>query len=147
ADRRDESAFAEIVRRPRGMVLGVCRRVLRDPHAPEDAFPAALLPLARPPGALRHHASVGGGLSPGAYRAAQRARYAASRRQALERGAPARAGSDPEAEMSWREVSEALDAELEALPDAFRAPLVLCYLEGKTRDEAAQELGWSVGAL
>jgi RNA polymerase sigma factor (sigma-70 family) len=147
ADRRDESAFAEIVRRHGGMVLGVCRRVLRDAHAAEDAFQAAFLALARRPGAIRSQASLGGWLYRVAYRAAQRARYAAARRQAVERGAPARAGSDPQAELSWREVSEVLDAELQALPDGFRAPLVLCYLEGKTRDEAAQQLGWSVGAF
>jgi RNA polymerase sigma factor (sigma-70 family) len=146
---RDEAAFAQLVQRHGPMVLGVCRRVLNDPHAAEDAFQATFLALARRPAGIRKHASVGGWLHRVAYRAAQRERFAAARRQARERQAPVAAGPerDPLAELSWREVSVVLDAELQALPDRFRAPLVLCYLEGMTRDEAARHLGWSAGAV
>jgi RNA polymerase sigma factor (sigma-70 family) len=147
ADERDEAAFAQLVRRHGAMVLGLCRRLLQDPHAADDAFQATFLTLARRPGVIRQQASVGGWLHRVAFRVAQRARYVAGRRRAHERQAPVSAGPDPRDEISWREVREVLDAELQALPDQFRAPLVLCYLEGQTRDEAAQQLGWSVGTV
>jgi RNA polymerase sigma factor (sigma-70 family) len=149
AAERDEAAFAQLARRHGPMVLGVCRRVLHDPHAADDAFQATFLALARRPAAVRKQASVGGWLHRVAYRVAQRARFAAARRQAHERRTPAAAGPerDPQAELSWREVCAVLDAELQALPVRFRAPLVLCYLEGMTRDKAARHLGWSAGAV
>src|SRR5262249_37756381 len=55
--------------------------------------------------------------------------------------------SDPAAGLVWQEVRQALDEELQRLPDRLRSPLVLCYLSGLTRDEAAQQLGWSLGTL
>jgi RNA polymerase sigma factor (sigma-70 family) len=147
AEERDEAAFAQLVRRHGPMVLGVCRRVLHDSHAADDVFQATFLALARRPGSIRNQASVGSWLHQVAHRLAKRTCYATVRRRAYEHRSPIRAATNPADEMSWREMCELLDAELQALPDQFRAPLVLCYLEGLTRDEAARRLGWTAGAV
>src|SRR5262245_22473753 len=147
AERRDEGAFTTLMRRHGPMVLRVCRRVL--PHGPdaEDAFQATFLTLARKAGAVRWHDSAAGWLYGVARNTARRARDAAARRAHRERRAPARAGADPLAEMSARELLGALDEELSRLPQKYREPLVLCYLEGAARDEAAQRLGCPLGTL
>src|SRR4051794_33095221 len=147
AERRDEAAFASLMRRHGPMVLRVCRRLL--PHGPdaEDAFQATFLTLAKKAGAVRWHDSAAGWLHGVARNTARRARDAAARRARHERGAPARAGADPLAEMSARELLGALDEELSRLPRQYREPLVLCYLEGAARDEAARRLGCPLGTL
>ncbi len=147
AERRDEDAFAALLRRHGPMVLRVCRRVL--PHGPdaEDAFQVTFLTLARKAGAVCHHGSAAGWLFGVACNTARRLRDAAARRTRRERAAPARASADPLAEMSARELLGALDQELSRLPPKYREPLVLCYLEGTARDEAAQRLGCPLGTL
>jgi RNA polymerase sigma factor (sigma-70 family) len=147
AEQRDEGAFASLMRRHGPMVLRVCRRVL--PHGPdaEDAFQATFLTLARKAGAVPWHDSAAGWLYGVARNTARRARDAAARRAHRERRAPARACADPLAEMSARELLGALDEELSRLPQQYREPLVLCYLEGAPRDEAAQRLGCPLGTL
>jgi RNA polymerase sigma factor (sigma-70 family) len=138
---RDERAFEALVRRHGPMVLRVCRRVLGDVHDAEDAFQATFLVLARRAHALRQRASVGGWLYGVAYRVALRARSDAARRRALEPRAAAPAAADPLTELTVREAQAAFDEELVRLPERLRAPLVLCCLEGLTRDEAARQLG------
>src|SRR5262245_53049621 len=120
AERRDEDAFAVLLRRHGPMVLRVCRRVL--PHGPdaEDAFQATFLTLARKAGAVRRHGSAAGWLFGVACNTARRVRDAAARRARRERGAPARASADPLAEMSARELLGALDEELSRLPPKYR---------------------------
>jgi RNA polymerase sigma factor (sigma-70 family) len=142
---RDEAAFAELVRRHAGMVLGVARRVLGDAHTAEDVGQAAFLVLARRAGAIRWRESVAGWLHDVAYRLALKAR-AAGRRPRLPSNSRA-PGADPAATAADRELRELLDAELRRLPARYRAPLVLCYLEGRTRDEAARQLDVSLPAL
>jgi RNA polymerase sigma factor (sigma-70 family) len=142
---RDEAAFAALVQRHGPMVLGVCRRVLKDAHDAEDACQAAFLVLARRAGSVRNRGSVGSWLYGVAYRAAANLRRQVARRRGREVPAVDVGQSPPE--VSWREVQALLDEELRALPERFRAPLLLCCLEGRTRDEAAQELGWSLGTL
>jgi RNA polymerase sigma factor (sigma-70 family) len=129
------------------MVLGVCRRVLADRHAADDAFQATFLVLARRAGSVRRPEQLGNWLYGVAYRAASRARVEVAKRRAREQVAPARPSPDPLSEITARELLDALDAELHRLPDDCRAALVACYLEGRTRDEAAAELGWSVATL
>jgi RNA polymerase sigma factor (sigma-70 family) len=142
----DEAAFAALVRRHGPMVFAVCRRVLRHAQDAEDACQAAFLVLARKAGSVRNRDSVGSFLHGVAYRVAVRLRRDVARRRARE--APlADAPERDTAEVSWREVRTVLDAELRRLPERFQAPLLLCYLEGKTRDEAAVALGWSLGTL
>jgi RNA polymerase sigma factor (sigma-70 family) len=128
------------------MVLGVCRRVLKDTHDAEDACQATFLILARRAASIRKRASVGSWLHGVAYRAAANLRRQVARRRGREVPAADVAQPAP-AEVTWREVRAALDEELRRLPERFRAPLLLCCLEGRTRDEAAQELGWGLGTL
>jgi RNA polymerase sigma factor (sigma-70 family) len=144
---RDEGAFAALLRRHGPMVLGVCRRVLGDWHASEDAFQATFLVLARKASSIRRRASVGCWLYGVARQMAVRARAAAASRRKREQRAAVPPVSGPEADVSWREVSTMLREELDHLPERYQAPLVLCYLGGLTRDEAAARLGWSLRTL
>jgi RNA polymerase sigma factor (sigma-70 family) len=145
AAHRDEAAFAELVRRHGPLVLGVCRHVLGDVHAAEDAFQATFLLLARRAARLSRPGSLAGWLHAVAVRTARQARRTEQRRRRREQGhrTPG-AASD---ERSWREVRELLDVELARLPETYRDPLVLCYLEGLTQAEAARQLGWSATVL
>jgi RNA polymerase sigma factor (sigma-70 family) len=141
---RDEAAFQAILHRHGPMVFRVCRRVLRHEQDVEDAFQATFLVLARQARTIRKLASLASWLHGVAYRAALTARASAARRREHESHAGAAA---PEAalpdEVSWKELRSLLDEELTRLPERLRSPLVLCYLEGLTQDEAARQLGWS----
>jgi RNA polymerase sigma factor (sigma-70 family) len=144
---RDEAAFEALVRRHGPMVLQVCRRVLRGEHDAEDVFQATFLVLARKAGTLRQQESVGNWLYGVASRLSLRARADAARRRDREGRVAANAGRDPLAELTVREAQEALDEELVRLPARYRAPLILCCLEGLARDEAAQQLGCRAATL
>jgi RNA polymerase sigma factor (sigma-70 family) len=146
ARHRDEAAFAELLRRHGRLVLGVCRRVVGDAHAAEDAFQATFLLLARRAAHLGRPGSLAGWLHAVAYRLARQARRGDERRRRRER-LHARPEATPAEDVSWREVRQLLDAALARLPEHYRAPLVLCYLEGLTQAEAARRLGWSEAVL
>jgi RNA polymerase sigma factor (sigma-70 family) len=143
---RDEMAFASLLERHGPMVLGVCRRLLHDEHLTEDAFQATFLVLARNAGEIRKRESVAGYLHRVAMNMARklRARVRSSLQPSQRRS---ESGRDAPAQLSWREEQEILDQELQRLPEKYRLPLLLCYLEGRTRDEAAVQLGWSTGKL
>jgi RNA polymerase sigma factor (sigma-70 family) len=143
---REESAFAALVGRHGPMVLGVCRRLLHH-HDAEDVFQATFLLLARKAAAVRNWESVGSWLHGTAYRIAARARADAARRRQRERRAEDRLPADPAFEAAWRELQAVLDEEISRLPEKYRAPLLLCYLEGKTHEEAARQLGWPPGTV
>jgi RNA polymerase sigma factor (sigma-70 family) len=147
ARRREEAAFAALVRRHGPLVFGVCRRVLHNRHDAEDAFQAAFLALARHAGAVGRNGSVGGWLHRVAFRVAVKARARSLKREGHERLAPPRVPADALTEVTGRELLATLDEGLQGLPDEYRQPLVLCYLQGKTRDEAARECGCSLGTL
>lgn len=139
----DQAAFAELVRRHGPMVLGAAARVLgRDPAA-EDAFQLAFAALARGARTVRTE-SVAGWLHRTTIRAALRLRARVRIELPDEPPGPT---ADPYAEVAWGEVRQVVDAELDALPARLRQPLVLCYLEALTRDEAAARLGWSLRTL
>jgi RNA polymerase sigma factor (sigma-70 family) len=144
---RDESAFRELLRRHASLVLGVCRRVVHTEQDAEDAFQATFLILVQKAGAVRGRPSLASWLHGVAYRCAARLRSARARRHRHEgRVAPAPAVVPPP-DLLWLEVRQALDEELGRLPEKYRAPLVLCYLQGKTQCEAARDLGWRPGVL
>ncbi len=142
---RDESAFAALVRRHGPMVLGVCRRVLRHGQDAEDAFQATWLVLARKAASLRRRELVGNWLYGVAYRAALEVR--AGRRKG---GEPVNELPEPavvDESAVWRDLRPVLDQELSRLPEKYRVPVVLCDLEGRTRREAARQLGIPEGTL
>ncbi len=144
--RRDEDAFEALLRRHGPMVLGVCRRVLRNEADAVDAFQATFLVLVRKADTVRPPGQVSNWLYGVAYRTALKARAQALRRRAKEREAALRdRGRLPDADR--QHLHEVLDQELHALPDPYRVPLVLCDLEGKTRKEAARQLGWPEGTV
>jgi RNA polymerase sigma factor (sigma-70 family) len=145
---RDESAFAALVERHGGMVLGVCRRIVQNREDAEDAYQGTFLVLARKAGALRWQDSIASWLHAVACRVARKIRCRTIRDSVRASQLPAPGTApDPIGDLTCRELELLLDEEVQRLPQRYRAPLVLCYLEGKTRDEAAELLGWSVGAL
>jgi RNA polymerase sigma factor (sigma-70 family) len=144
---RDAEAFALIVRRHGPMVHGVCRRVLRNAADADDAFQATFLLLARRARSLRHQRLVGNWLYGVAYRTALEARRAAAVRRARERRAAEMKTQPPATDEPSPDLREVLDRELAALPDVYRAAVVLCDLEGLSRKDAAERLGWAEGTL
>jgi RNA polymerase sigma factor (sigma-70 family) len=145
---RDEAAFAELVRRHGPMVLATCRRVLHpDAHAADDAFQAAFLVLATKADAVRPPDRVGAWLYGVAVRVSRRARTWVRKLptadQAALDGLPAAPGPDPDA----GDLRSVIDGVLAGLPAKYRAPIVLCDLEGRSRSDAAAALGWTEGTL
>jgi RNA polymerase sigma factor (sigma-70 family) len=146
--RRDEAAFTALVRRHGAMVFGVCRRVLRHEQDAEDVFQATFLVLARKAASLRPHRSLGGWLHEVAYHLALRARENKARRQKSENEVRSMTPrEEPAQEVCQRELRSLLDEELRQLPAKYREPLILCYLEGKTNEQAAHQLGWPAGSM
>ena len=144
----DEAAFRVIAERHGPMVLGVCRRALGCPFDADDAFQATFLIFARKADSIRKTASLGGWLHGVAMRVAGRVQRDRKRRLRHEQS-PKQPRLQPTTadEMTWAEVRTGLDEELQHLPENYREVLVLCYLEGKTRDEAAQQLGLTQSAV
>ncbi len=145
--RHEEGAFAALMGRHGPMVLSVCQRVLPNAADVEDAFQATFLLLVRKAGSIRSQSSVAGWLYRVAYHAAIRTKADAARRHAREQRVEDRPPVPPSAEAAWRELHEVLDEELDRLPEKYRAPILLCYVEGKTHEEAAQQLGWPPGTV
>jgi RNA polymerase sigma factor (sigma-70 family) len=143
----DENAFAALVERYGPMVLGVCERVLQHSHDAEDAFQATFLVLARRAATLDGRGSLGNWLYAVAYRTAIKARQCAARRRARELQVLNMSTVLSSEEEEWSDLRPLLDEELNHLPVKYRAPLVLCYLEGKTQEQAARELGWPTGSM
>lgn len=145
--RKDAAAFEQIVRRHGPMVLGVCRRVLRDPADADDAFQATFLVLVRKAGSLRAPDRLAGWLHQVAHRVARKARAVRLNRARREGELFDVPAGEPPAEIIWRELRPIFDAELDRLPDRLRLPAVLCLLEGQSKREAARTLGWAEGTL
>jgi RNA polymerase sigma factor (sigma-70 family) len=143
----EEPAFEALVRRHGPMVLGLCRRVLRDAHRAEDAFQATFIVLFRRARFLHGRTSLANWLYTVAYHVALRARADAARRQRQERQVLDMHRTQPVANDLWHDLQPVLDEELNRLPDKYREPLVLCYLQGKTNEEAARLLHCPVGTV
>src|SRR5262245_18363079 len=136
---QDQAAFHALLCRHGPMVLDVCGGVLANEADAEDAFQAACLILDRKAGSIRKTASVGSWLHGVAYRTALKARAQSAARRKHEARVPLLQAAEPD-DLSWREVRQVLDQELSGLPERYRAPLVLCYLESATQQAAAVQL-------
>jgi RNA polymerase sigma factor (sigma-70 family) len=152
ASRREETAFEALLARHGPMVWGVCLRALGHRQEAEDAFQATFLVLARRASAIRRREAVGGWLHAVARRLAIKLKLSDHARRAREQAASDQAASvrgpdDLLTQVAWREIRTALDEELGQMPEKYRLPLVICYLEGKTHEEAADELGWPSGSM
>jgi RNA polymerase sigma factor (sigma-70 family) len=144
---RDEDAFAAVVRRHGPMVLGVCRRVLRNAADADDAFQAAFLVLARKAATISTRHLLSQWLYGVAYNTARKLRQSNTRRAAREH--PLTEGVEPlaNAPEPRDELLRILDEELNQLPERYRAVIVLCDLDGLTRREAAQMLSCPEGTV
>ena len=138
---RDPAAFEQIVRRHGPLVHSACRHILADPADADDACQATFVVLYRKAHTVRNGRLLGGWLFHVARRAAVEVKRSATRRRFHEeRSAREELISGPD--LSWREACALLHEELDRLPAKYRLPLIACYLEGRTQDEAARDLGW-----
>ena len=147
-----EEAFRALVDRHGPMVLGVCRHVLNRHHDAEDVFQATFLVLARKGGLIRNRRVLAGWLHEVAYRMAVKVRTGAVRRRAVEREGVAMLPrsiepGNQDQEAAWNELRPVLHAEVNRLPDRYRLPVILSYLEGKTNEEVAELLEWPLGTV
>jgi RNA polymerase sigma factor (sigma-70 family) len=141
-----ELAFEALVARHGPMVLRICRTILRDEHDAEDAFQATFLVLARQAASIRSRASLASWLHGVARRVASSARSAASRRREHEQKA-ADLAEQYMAEPRWDDLAQVLHEEIDQLPERYRAPIVLCDMEGLTEGQAARRLGRPIGTV
>jgi RNA polymerase sigma factor (sigma-70 family) len=159
-EHRDEAAFEALVRRLGPMVLGVCRRVIANEHDAEDAFQATFLVLVRKAATVVPREAVANWLYGVAFQTARKGRAMAVKRGAREKqlaaipepsqgaaSATASSRTAPCPPDDWSDLQPILDQELSRLPDKYRLPVVLCDLQGKTRKDAAEQLGWPEGSL
>lgn len=145
-DQQDEAAFETLVRRHGPLVLDVCRGVLFNEADVDDAFQATFLILAQKAGSIRKPESLASWLHGVAYRMACKARTEFARRKKHEASVPGERAAQAD-NLAWNELRQVVHEELNALSERHRAPLVLCYLEGKTQDEAAGLLGIAKSTL
>jgi RNA polymerase sigma factor (sigma-70 family) len=143
----DEAAFAALVRRHGPMVWGVCHRVLRNYHAAEDAFQATFLVLVRRAAAISSRELLANWLYGVAHQTALKARATAAKRKERERQVQEMPEAAVTQQDQWRDLQPVLDEELSRLPDKYRGVIILCDLEGKTRKEAAGQLGCAEGTV
>jgi RNA polymerase sigma factor (sigma-70 family) len=145
--RRDTAALEVLVHRHGPMVWGVCRRVLRSHHDAEDAFQATFLVLVRRASSVVPRDRVAGWLYGVAHQTARKALATAARRKTRERQVDPMPEPEAAEQAPPDELLPLLEQELCRLPDKYRIPILLCDLEGKTRKEAAAQLGWPEGTV
>lgn len=145
-DDQSEAAFRVLIHRHGPMVLGVCRRVLGDEHAAEDAFQATFLVLVKKAATLRDRGLLTNWLYGVALRVSNRERARGQRRRVIERDAAEQAPR-PADDSDAGELRGLIDEEIRRLPERYRLPLLLCHIEGLRHDEVAQRLGCPVGTV
>jgi RNA polymerase sigma factor (sigma-70 family) len=147
-DETAEAAFAALVERYGPIVHRVCLDVLGCPHEAQDAAQAVFLVLARKARSIRKPASLGPWLHGVALRVARRARSEAAQRRAAERKKAAITHERDNAEWGGEVMYyDELHEEINRLPDKYRQPIVLVYLQGQTQPQAARTLGWPLGTV
>ena len=142
----DREAFEQLIARHGPMVLGTARRLAANAHDAEDVFQAVFLSFARLAKTIRQGRALPAFLHKTTCRIAAKIRQKRLSRTTEPVHEPyehIEAGAD----LVWREVRQALDEELQRLPERLRSPLLLCYLSGLSRDEAAKQLGWSLSTF
>jgi RNA polymerase sigma factor (sigma-70 family) len=137
---RDEDAFTALVHRHAAMVMGVCRSILHNSHDAEDIFQAVFLVLARKAASIRKGDSIASYLYAIAYRLARKAHVRDAKRREREQKS-ALPAAVPMDDRTWGELRGILHEEVNRLPEKYRAAIVLCYWEGQTHEQAAQQLG------
>ncbi len=143
----DPEAFAALVARHGPTVLRVCRTILADVHLAEDAFQATFLTLFQTAGAIQDPAALRGWLCGTAYKTASRIRKRSIRQAQRERASLADPSDAGQAPATDYDLFLIVREELDRLPEKYRAPLILCYLEGMTHQEAAAQLDWASGTV
>src|SRR5262245_30209712 len=156
-DAAGEAAFGALVSRHGPMVIALCRQLLVDEHHAEDAFQAVFLVLARKARSIRDPDLLANWLYGVALRTARNARLRMARRRQSEEGSAvsvaecrsgAAAAHEPPGHLTVsREEADVLHEEIDRLPGSFRLPVVLCYFEGLTLEEASRRLQWPVGTV
>ena len=144
---RDETAVEMLVWRHGTMVLNLCRRILQDHHDAEDAFQATFLVFVRKAGSIGKGQSIGSWLYKTAVRVAYRLRTRLAKQPELCAAIELLHGYEPADDLIWRDLRSVLDEEIERLPEKYRAPIVLCYLQGHTNEEAAEILRCPKGTI
>jgi RNA polymerase sigma factor (sigma-70 family) len=144
---RDKLAFEALVARHGAMVLGICRRMLGNSPDVDDAFQATFLVLLKRAGSLGPGDAIAAWLHGVAVHVAQQARSSAFRRGQRERTGVALEMPGPDPVVGDPELRQILDEEINRLPWKYRAPIVLCYIEGQTHEEAARQLEWPLGTV
>jgi len=147
AVRHEEAAFAALVRRHGPLVLEVCRRVLQDAHAAEDAFQATFVVLARKAGALKRPEALGPWLYGVATRTALKVRAQDARRRRCERQVAVAEAVERADDCVWHDLRPVLDEAVARLPEKHRVPFVLHYLQGITVAEVARRVGCPQGTI
>jgi RNA polymerase sigma factor (sigma-70 family) len=142
-----EEAFRTLISRHGPMVLGVCRQILGQEHDAEDVFQATFLVLARGAASIRDKRALGGWLHGVAYRLAVRVKTGAARRRVREKEAAKMLNEEDQSERAWGDLRPVLHEEVNRLPEAYRNAVVLCYLEGRTNEEAAALLRCPIGTV
>src|SRR6185437_11178507 len=143
----EDGAFEAVLHRHGPMVLGVCRRILGDEHDAEDAFQATFLVLVRKAATIVPRDRLGCWLHGVAQRTALKARTARARWTARGRQTMSKPSPATTEETAWLDLQPILDEELAALAENYRLAIILCDLEGKSRKQAAEQLGWKEGTL
>jgi RNA polymerase sigma factor (sigma-70 family) len=144
---RDGSALETLVQRHGPMVWGVCCRVLSNHHDAEDAFQVTFLVLVRKAASIASRELLPNWLYRVAYQTALKARATAAKRMAREKQVTEMPEPEAAQREIWHDLQPLLDQELSRLPDKYRIPILLCDLEGKTRREAAEQLGCPEGTV
>jgi RNA polymerase sigma factor (sigma-70 family) len=142
-----EEAFRALVSRHGPMVLRVCRQVLGQEQDAEDVFQATFLVLARGASSIRNRRALGGWLHEIARRLAVRVKAGSARRRAMEMEAAEMSAGEYRSEGGWADLRPVIHEEVDRLPEVYRDAVVLCYLEGRTNEEAAALLRWPVGTV
>jgi len=145
--RNDQAAFTALVKRHGSMVMSICRRVLHHLQDAEDAFQATFLLLARRSTGIRKQESLASWLHGVAFRMARKAKQSASRRRKYEGTVQPAQSDNPTAALEWREVQAILDDEIQRLPEIYRTPFILFYVENRKQAEIACQLGIKEGTV